>query len=186
MMMTGLSDMQEKQTAPIDLTDIASKINVAHKAYVAATKKGTKHAIEAGDLLIQAKEKLKAEVGHGHWMGWLTRNCPDVSSRTARFYMQVARNAPEMAGLANMTMEQAAKVMADAWRNLDDETDDKEPADTDDPPKPALDAAWDDATMAQKAEFIKRHLKMVKALVERVEKADEVARQRGEQPASYA
>jgi hypothetical protein len=49
-------------------------------------------------------------------MYWLRENCPDVSGRTARFYMQVARNAPKMADLANMTLEEAAKMMADASR----------------------------------------------------------------------
>jgi hypothetical protein len=45
-----------------------------------------KAAMDAGDALILAKEK----VGHGDWMLWLEKNCA-LSDRTARVYMQLAQ-----------------------------------------------------------------------------------------------
>jgi len=47
---------------------------------------GREHYRHAGDLLIEAKD----QVAHGGWSRWLTKNF-DLSERTARMYMQWAR-----------------------------------------------------------------------------------------------
>jgi Protein of unknown function (DUF3102) len=68
-------------------------------------------AIEAGTLLIQAKEKVPRNT----WMAWLQENCPAVSDRTARLYIQLAtgREVIEanmktgLATVANPTFTQA-------------------------------------------------------------------------------
>jgi hypothetical protein len=44
-------------------------------------------AIEQGQDLHLLKDSLK----HGQWEQWLAKNCPDISARSARVYMQVAR-----------------------------------------------------------------------------------------------
>jgi hypothetical protein len=44
-------------------------------------------AIECGQLLIQQKESL----GHGSWLDWLTANIPEITDRTARRYMALAK-----------------------------------------------------------------------------------------------
>ena len=44
-------------------------------------------AIECGRLLIQQKESL----GHGSWLEWLDANVPEISDRTARKYMVLAK-----------------------------------------------------------------------------------------------
>ena len=49
-----------------------------------------RHAIEAGALLLEAKEQLK----HGQWLPWLKDHCT-ISERTAQLYM---RTAPYLEG----------------------------------------------------------------------------------------
>lgn len=44
-------------------------------------------ALECGQLLIQQKESL----GHGSWLEWLDSNLPEISDRTARKYMSLAK-----------------------------------------------------------------------------------------------
>jgi hypothetical protein len=86
------------------LTDLAARINAAHQAAAAALKDSVVHAIHAGELLIEAKEKLGR---HGEWLSWLKANFP-FSDRTARLYMQVARRRAEveakMATVADLTL----------------------------------------------------------------------------------
>jgi Protein of unknown function (DUF3102) len=85
------------------LTDLAARINAAHDAAAAAIKSSVTHAIQAGDLLIEAKEQL----GHGEWLPWLKANFA-FSDRTARLYMQVARRREEveakLATVADLTL----------------------------------------------------------------------------------
>jgi hypothetical protein len=56
------------------------------------------HAMRAGDLLARAKELA----GHGGWEIWLKANCR-ISGRTARRYMQLAKNRPYLADLETET-----------------------------------------------------------------------------------
>jgi len=44
-------------------------------------------ALECGQLLIQQKESL----GHGSWLEWLDANVPEITDRTARRYMALAK-----------------------------------------------------------------------------------------------
>jgi hypothetical protein len=69
------------------LTDLAARIQTWHQAVEAALKDSVHHAIEAGDLLIEAKAQLK----HGQWRAWLHEHCK-VTERTAQRYMRLARN----------------------------------------------------------------------------------------------
>lgn len=55
------------------------------------------HAIRAGELLLEAKER----VGHGHWLPWLEANFPD-SDRTARLYMRLAANRHVVAKMGSI------------------------------------------------------------------------------------
>jgi hypothetical protein len=52
-----------------------------------ATRRGLKHALAAGALLIEAKDL----VAHGEWLPWLHANCR-VSARQAQTFMRLARN----------------------------------------------------------------------------------------------
>jgi Protein of unknown function (DUF3102) len=62
-----------------ELMALAERISAEHKAASEAFNNGFKHAIKAGNLLIEAKAKLK----HGGWMAWLNDHCR-VAARTAQ------------------------------------------------------------------------------------------------------
>ena len=64
------------------------------------------HAIQAGELLIEAK----AQVAHGEWLPWLEANCP-LSERQARNYMRLARNRQRVADLP--TIRNAVALLAE-------------------------------------------------------------------------
>jgi hypothetical protein len=74
---------------PIDrsnrLGDLAARIAAEHEAAGAATRKTLQHAITAGELLIEAKDR----VGHGRWENWLKKTC-NVPPRSATNYMKLA------------------------------------------------------------------------------------------------
>jgi hypothetical protein len=93
------------------LTDLAARINAAHEAAAAALKSSVVHAMQAGELLLEAKD----HVGHGGWLPWLKANFP-FSDRTARLYMQVARRRADvetkMATVADLTVREAVETIA--------------------------------------------------------------------------
>jgi hypothetical protein len=68
------------------LADLAVAINQAHKDVEVHFGTACARAIDAGRLLLAAKEK----VPHGEWKAWLDKNCA-FSERTAQLYMQSAR-----------------------------------------------------------------------------------------------
>jgi hypothetical protein len=60
------------------LPDLAARIKAEHEAVSTALKESVRHAIAAGELLIEAKDRLK----HGEWLPWLKDHCT-ISERTA-------------------------------------------------------------------------------------------------------
>ncbi|MBF5004769.1 DUF3102 domain-containing protein [Diaphorobacter caeni] len=69
-------------------------------------------ALEAGALLVQAKE----QVAHGQWENWLRENCT-VAPRTARSYMKLATAFPalpdaERQRVADLPLREAVKAIA--------------------------------------------------------------------------
>ncbi|MDX0636307.1 DUF3102 domain-containing protein [Sinorhizobium medicae] len=84
-----MADMSDSNRLPV----LADEINCAHKAAGLAGRALVRHAIAAGQRLIEAK----ALVGHGEWEAWLAANC-DLSIRTAQKYMKAARNAKNDSG----------------------------------------------------------------------------------------
>jgi hypothetical protein len=94
------------------LADLAHRIKVEHTAVADALKDSVRHAIAAGELLVEAK----AQVPHGGWMPWLKDNC-EISDRTARLYMQVAKNRATVEkqignDVADLTLTEAAALIA--------------------------------------------------------------------------
>jgi hypothetical protein len=77
--------------ALVPLTDLAEQINAEHQACEQAFRAGVQHAINAGNLLIQAREHCP----HGTWLPWLAANFHG-SERTAQAYMRVAREWPAL------------------------------------------------------------------------------------------
>src|SRR5262245_28534000 len=74
-----------------ELSKLARQITAAHRKCESSVNAGLKHAIEAGSLLIQAKECVR----HGEWLSWLEEHC-ELDERLAQKYMQVARELPKL------------------------------------------------------------------------------------------
>jgi hypothetical protein len=94
------------------LTDLAVRIKAEHTAAAASLKDSVRHAIAAGELLIEAK----ALVPHGQWLPWLADHV-SISERTAQLYMRVAKNRAEVEkrvrnGVADLTLNEAAGLLA--------------------------------------------------------------------------
>jgi hypothetical protein len=93
------------------LLDLGAQVKAQHEASVAASKRLVEHAMVAGDLLIEAKAQLK----HGEWLPWLTEHC-SISDRTARLYMRLARNRPEIEAkrqhVADLSLRAALELLA--------------------------------------------------------------------------
>jgi hypothetical protein len=85
-----------------DIEFLAARIRQEHEACILAVQRGCEHAIEAGRLLIKAKDQLK----HGQWLPWLRGHC-QISGRTAQLYMQLARLAPNAQHVADLSLRRA-------------------------------------------------------------------------------
>jgi hypothetical protein len=95
------------------LDDLAKQINQEHNECESAFKAGVQHALNAGELLIQAK----ALCHHGEWGRWLKDNC-QFSERTAQAYMRVARELPGLDGdkaqrVAEMSFRETLALLAE-------------------------------------------------------------------------
>jgi hypothetical protein len=77
-----------------DLSKNARLINAELAAIIEATEASAQHAITAGHILKACKDS----VGHGEWEKWLGQNCPDISTRTASYYMRLAKHEAEVEG----------------------------------------------------------------------------------------
>jgi hypothetical protein len=77
--------------AETGLDTLAERINLEHELCQTSFRVGLAHAIEAGRLLCEAKQRL----AHGQWLPWLGAHCT-FSERTAQGYMRVARHAAEL------------------------------------------------------------------------------------------
>jgi Protein of unknown function (DUF3102) len=93
------------------LVDLAARIKTEHEAVATSLKESVRHAIAAGEMLIEAK----AQVKHGQWLPWLREHCT-ISERTAQLYMRCAKNRKEIEkqnrnGVADLTLNEAAAVL---------------------------------------------------------------------------
>jgi hypothetical protein len=75
----------------LSLADLAARINSEHDACIKAAHRTLDHALEAGRLLVQAKQRI----GHGSWLSWLKESC-GIKERTAQVYMRLARELPKL------------------------------------------------------------------------------------------
>jgi hypothetical protein len=95
-----------------ELEALASRINAEHRACEEALKTGLRHALAAGELLLEAKGRIK----HGDWGAWIRDNF-EGSERTAQAYMKVARELPGLEGaktqrVADLSFREALKELA--------------------------------------------------------------------------
>jgi len=90
------------------LADLAARIRTEHEASVLAIKRGFKHAIACGRLLIEAK----AQLDHGQYLPWLRDHC-GVPERSARRYVELAAYAADqqIGQLADLSISTTADVV---------------------------------------------------------------------------
>jgi hypothetical protein len=93
------------------LADLAARIKQEHQAVSIALKDSVRHAIAAGELLIEAKK----QVPHGGWLPWLSKHCT-MSERTAQLYMRCAKNRAAIEeqirnGIADLSLNEAAAML---------------------------------------------------------------------------
>jgi hypothetical protein len=101
------------------LAKLAARIRAEHEASGSALKRGAAHAMNAGDLLIEAKAQLK----HGQWLPWLEGNCA-ISERTAQLYMRMAKARSKIEGVnpqhvADLSLRGAMAVIAPPTPDID-------------------------------------------------------------------
>jgi hypothetical protein len=93
------------------LDELAAELKREHEACEGAFQKGLEHALRCGELLLEAKDQAP----HGQWELWLMANFAG-SLRTARGYMQLARNRErldlERRSVAVLGIGQALKALA--------------------------------------------------------------------------
>jgi hypothetical protein len=119
-----------------DLAALACEINAEHDAGQAATRKGLDHYRAARKALLRAKEIC----GHGGWLRWLAENCPRISDRQARRYMELAKS--------DVTTDLPLEEQEAEWRRIcgnapREEPDDEEGGDGE-PQGPRLKQFWPD------------------------------------------
>lgn len=77
---------------------------------------GHEHYRRAGEMLIEAK----GQIGHGGWSRWLTKNF-DLSERTARAYMQWAREHDQIGSRdADLPYRSLREMRGDTERRRED------------------------------------------------------------------
>jgi hypothetical protein len=109
-------------TAPPNQTDLAglpahtcaalaARINEEHALALKSAESAIDHAIEAGRLLLRARE----QIGRGAWLQWLSSNCT-LTVRMSQRYMRVGANATRVshspslrAALAELAAPRPAK-----------------------------------------------------------------------------
>ncbi len=94
------------------LTDLAARFKVEHQACITSLADSIRHAIAAGELLIEAKAQLK----HGQWLPWLSGHC-EVSERSAQLYMRAAKNRTTIESeirnaVADLSLNEAMALLA--------------------------------------------------------------------------
>jgi hypothetical protein len=101
-----------KVDASNSLADLAARIVAEHQAVSTALKDSVRHAITAGELLVEAKAQLNK---HGQWLPWLRGHCT-MSERTAQLYMRCAKNREHIEAntqcVADLTLSEAAAMLA--------------------------------------------------------------------------
>jgi hypothetical protein len=105
------AEQQAQEVCDPHLDKLAERIvkELGHAEKAARTT--FKHILNAGEALNEAKEK----VGHGNWMNFLLDKCRGLSDRSARLYIQLAKNRSlfedENGNIADFTVRGAIKLL---------------------------------------------------------------------------
>ena len=92
--------------------ELAKRISMRVRMAENHARKALEYALEIGQLLNEAKPLVK----HGDWELWLTEHC-NLASRTARAYMRLAKEYPNLPELerqrvAALPVREAVKAIA--------------------------------------------------------------------------
>ena len=102
--------MTEIVTTVTNIKTLAAQIRTEHLAVKEAARSGLAHAMKCGDLLIEAKAKVK----HGDWLGWLKNEC-SISERMSQHYMKLAKHRREVERksemISDLTLTEAIKMV---------------------------------------------------------------------------
>jgi Protein of unknown function (DUF3102) len=109
--MNEIAEADQVQAGDNSLPDLAARIKAEHQAVSEALSESVRHAMAAGELLIEAKDQLQ----HGQWLPWLRDHCT-ISERTAQLYMRVAKNRDEVEaqmrnGAADLSLNETAALL---------------------------------------------------------------------------
>jgi hypothetical protein len=85
-METAITTLRGEPSVSLDA--LADRVRKEHAEARASSQNLVTHAIEAGRLLKEAKNR----VPHGSWLTWPEKNC-ELSERTAQAYMRLAKKA---------------------------------------------------------------------------------------------
>jgi hypothetical protein len=100
------------------MPDLSARIKAEHGAVVDALNSAVMHAMAAGDLLAEAKGRVK----HGEWLPWLEEHCA-ISERTAQLYMRLAEDRERLELLirtgADLSINQAAGLATMSLKEKD-------------------------------------------------------------------
>ena len=105
-------DGKLQKIQPFELPRLAEQIKAVTKSAEANARTAMACALEAGALLIRAKNLVQ----HGEWEGWLTNNC-EVAPRTAQAYMRLAKSVPlleesKAQRVADLPLREAIRAIA--------------------------------------------------------------------------
>jgi hypothetical protein len=85
----------------------ATKINNLHKELRSYGQSMVEKAIQAGELLVEQKERI----GHGHWLEWVEGNLI-LSARTAQVYIQCYKNRDQLNTQSTAHLDKAVRLLA--------------------------------------------------------------------------
>jgi SMC interacting uncharacterized protein involved in chromosome segregation len=113
----------QSSASALSIPDLAKLINDKVAQMVTAARTSFTRAIEVGELLKQAKDR----VGHGNFEAWVSDHC-QFSYRSARRYMKLADErpkleeqlkleAPKLANVASLNLTTAQRLLAPAKSN---------------------------------------------------------------------
>jgi hypothetical protein len=128
-----------------DLKKLAVEINRLHGEIIKLGQTAIEYAAEVGEMLIRAKGDCG---GHGKWLPWLARECPDIPETTANLYMRIHRKYGELVAaaaakgqrVADLTLRGAAKLLAAPKPTPNQDADLASSANTPEGPSLAADA----------------------------------------------
>ena len=69
------------------LDELTAKFNMERAGADESTRRGLIHAITAGGLLLEIKQQLKKQKGHGHWKTWMKEN--NAPERSTQRYIKL-------------------------------------------------------------------------------------------------